>query len=96
MQGTGAFTYEDGRQYEGEYFADKKHGHGVFQWPNGRLFDGNWVNGKEEGAGILFNSVGEVRYGIWVNGKRTKWIKEEEFHHHSFIEGAVIEVCFED
>ena len=46
MHGTGVFTWEDGRKYEGDYYDDKKHGHGVFTWPDGRQYDGTWMNGK--------------------------------------------------
>jgi len=46
MEGYGKFTWIDGRIYEGEYLADKKHGHGVFTWPDGKKYEGNWINGK--------------------------------------------------
>jgi hypothetical protein len=40
MEGTGYFTWPDGRRYEGEYIDDKKEGNGVFFWPDGRKYDG--------------------------------------------------------
>ena len=30
MEGTGVFTWPDGRKYEGDYVDDKKEGNGVF------------------------------------------------------------------
>ena len=35
MHGYGTFKWIDGRQYQGDYLDDKKHGHGVFIWPDG-------------------------------------------------------------
>ena len=46
MDGTGVFTWSDGRKYDGEYIDDKKEGHGVFTWPDGRQYNGSWKNGK--------------------------------------------------
>jgi len=46
MEGTGVFTWPDGRRYEGDYVDDKKEGQGVFFWPDGRKYDGGWKNGK--------------------------------------------------
>lgn len=42
MQGEGYYTWPDGRTYQGEYFADKKHGFGVYTWPDGRIYEGTW------------------------------------------------------
>lgn len=46
MEGSGVFTWPDGRRYEGEYRDDKKEGNGVFYWPDGRKYEGGWKNGK--------------------------------------------------
>ena len=46
MDGTGVFTWADGRKYEGEYVEDKKEGHGIFTWPDQRRYDGQWKDGK--------------------------------------------------
>lgn len=32
MHGKGKITWPDGREYEGDYVDDKKHGYGVFKW----------------------------------------------------------------
>jgi hypothetical protein len=36
MEGSGLFTWPDGRRYDGEYVDDKKEGEGSFYWPDGR------------------------------------------------------------
>lgn len=46
MDGTGKFTWSDGRKYVGSYKNDKKDGNGVFTWPDGRKYEGNWKDGK--------------------------------------------------
>ena len=46
MEGSGIFTWHDGRKYQGEYMDDKKEGHGIFFWPDGRKYEGGWKNGK--------------------------------------------------
>lgn len=44
--GHGIYTWPDGRQYEGEYYNDKKHGFGIYTWADGRRYEGNWEHGK--------------------------------------------------
>lgn len=46
MEGSGVFTWPDGRRYEGDYVDDKKEGQGSFYWPDGRKYEGGWKNGK--------------------------------------------------
>ena len=46
MEGSGIFTWPDGRKYDGEYVDDKKEGNGIFYWPDGRKYEGGWKNGK--------------------------------------------------
>jgi hypothetical protein len=46
MEGSGVFTWPDGRKYDGEYIDDKKEGNGIFFWPDGRKYEGGWKNGK--------------------------------------------------
>lgn len=75
MEGNGIYSWADGRQYEGEYRKDKKHGYGVYTWPDGRKYEGNWKNGKQDGEGKYF-SKGKIKIGIWSDGKRTKWLEE--------------------
>ena len=46
MEGSGVFTWPDGRKYDGEYIDDKKEGNGIFFWPDGRKYEAGWKNGK--------------------------------------------------
>jgi hypothetical protein len=46
MQGVGLYTWKDKKQYEGEYYADKKQGYGKYSWPDGRVYRGQWKEGK--------------------------------------------------
>ena len=39
-------SWPDGKQFEGEFQNDVKHGHGVMQYPDGRFHEGNWTDGK--------------------------------------------------
>ena len=36
MEGRGIYTWKDGREYNGEYKEDKKHGFGIYSWNDGR------------------------------------------------------------
>ena len=42
MDGKGVHKWNDGRIYDGEYLAGKKHGYGKYTWSDGRKYDGNW------------------------------------------------------
>jgi hypothetical protein len=75
MEGTGTFTWSDGRKYVGEYKNDQKHGNGTFEWPDGRKYIGDWKDGKQHGEGIYIKE-GKSRKGTWEMGKRINWIKE--------------------
>jgi len=46
MHGKGAFSWLDGRSYNGEYNMDVKEGFGEFIWPDGRKYAGFWKDGK--------------------------------------------------
>lgn len=45
MQGKGVYVWKDGRRYEGEYYANKKHGKGIYVYSDGSKYDGEWKNG---------------------------------------------------
>jgi len=45
MTGMGIMTWPDGRQYEGEFLNDKRHGYGVYKW-SGRQYVGEWLDGQ--------------------------------------------------
>ena len=74
INGTGIYTWSDGRKYDGEYLDDKKHGVGVFTWPDGKKYDGGWKDSKQHGQATFTNSKGQSKMGIWENGNRVKWI----------------------
>ncbi len=38
MHGNGKYSWPDGREYQGEYYCNKKHGEGTFIWPNGSRY----------------------------------------------------------
>jgi hypothetical protein len=43
--------WANGDRYEGEFLADKVHGHGTYVWANGDRYEGQFVNNKPaEGA----------------------------------------------
>ena len=43
MQGRGLYKYARGTS-EGDWLADKKHGHGVYRFADGDWYDGQFVN----------------------------------------------------
>jgi len=63
MEGTGEFSWADGRKYVGDYVDDKKEGYGIFYWPDGRIYDGEWRGGKQHGKGKYTNSKGIIKTG---------------------------------
>jgi len=46
MNGSGIFTWSDGRVYEGDYVDDEREGNGVYRWPDGSMYVGGWKEGK--------------------------------------------------
>ena len=46
MNGKGVETWDDGKQYSGQYVNDLKQGYGEFKWTDGRIYKGNWLNNK--------------------------------------------------
>ena len=42
MDGSGVFTWKDGRVYKGEFKNDKKHGQGYIKYPDGRKYKGEY------------------------------------------------------
>ena len=77
MDGIGVYTWQDGRQYRGEYKDDKKHGYGVYTWSDGRTYSGHWCRGKQHGLGTYSVPGQQTKYGLWEEGKRIEWFDEE-------------------
>lgn len=77
MHGTGVFTWQDGRRYEGEYRNDLKDGFGIYTDSDGKVYEGGWEAGKQDGVGFFqTNGMPSKRKGIWINGQRIKWLDE--------------------
>jgi hypothetical protein len=82
MHGSGIYSWEDGRRYEGEYQNDLKDGFGVYTWKDGKKYEGFWKEGKQHGTGKIVFSNGKVKFGIWDGGKKLKWVTEEEHNEN--------------
>lgn len=46
MNGKGHLKWPDGREYDGQFLDDKRHGEGTFTWKDGRQYTGSWKEGK--------------------------------------------------
>lgn len=42
MNGIGIYIWKDGRQFQGYYKDDKKHGYGIYIWPDTKSYAGWW------------------------------------------------------
>lgn len=78
MDGVGVYTWQDGRQYRGEYKDDKKHGYGVYTWSDGRTYAGYWCRGKQHGLGTYAVPGQQTKSGLWEEGKRIEWFDEDQ------------------
>ena len=78
MEGSGEFTWLDGKKYVGQYVDDKKEGYGVFTWPDNRQYNGYWKNGYHHGKGFYINSKSVLREGEWIEGKLIRWLDKTE------------------
>lgn len=76
LHGQGAYSWADGRSYEGAYVDDKKQGFGIYIWPDGRKYEGHWYNGKQHGEGRFTNSKGKNKKGEWKDGEKLRWLDE--------------------
>ena len=75
MHGKGILKWPNsGKQYEGDFKDDKRHGQGVFRWRDGRVYDGQWKSGKQHGRGVFKNVDSSELVGEWVDGNRIRWI----------------------
>jgi len=80
MNGKGHLKWPDGREYDGSFLDDKRHGEGTFTWKDGRQYTGNWKEGKQHGLGHFRSSANSKKQkkGEWVDGKRVRWIEDDE------------------
>ena len=47
----GAYTWSDGRFYEGGWKCNKMDGKGVFRWGDGKIYEGEYIDDKKHGYG---------------------------------------------
>ena len=45
------YKWADGRDYSGEWFANKMEGYGVSTWPDGKRYEGRYLKDKKHGLG---------------------------------------------
>ena len=79
MDGIGVYTWQDGRQYRGEYKDDKKHGYGIYTWSDGRTYSGHWCRGKQHGLGTYDVPGQPTKFGLWEEGKRIEWFENDQY-----------------
>ncbi|MDC9721456.1 MAG: exonuclease domain-containing protein [Urechidicola sp.] len=87
VNGTGTYTYFDGKKYNGEFKDGKFNGTGTFTFPIGDKYIGEFKDDEYNGVGILTfwdgqKYVGEFKddkyngAGIFIHPKRKKFIGE--------------------
>ena len=69
MNGSGVFTWPDGRKFEGRYVDGGKTGLGTFEWPNGNRYYGDFDDDQRNGLGIFYWRDGTVYRGQFRNNK---------------------------
>ena len=46
MHGKGKLVWPEGKEYNGDFYEDRRHGFGKFRWHDGREYEGYWKDGK--------------------------------------------------
>ena len=69
----GAFTFDDGDKYVGEWKEDQMHGHGIYTWANGEKYIGEFRDGRNT-YGVQYSALGRLQ-GTFSNGE---WCEECE------------------
>lgn len=64
-QGIGAYFFDDGSRFEGQYKDDTINGSGIFFWNENHYFSGTWINGKRTGFGIEVREDGSYSIQYW-------------------------------
>ncbi len=68
-QGIGAYYFDNGTRFEGEYNNDKINGSGIYFWSEKHFFAGTWENEKRNGYGIEVKEDGSYYCQYWENEK---------------------------
>lgn len=66
-QGIGAYYFDNGARFEGEYSNDVINGSGIYFWNDNHYFAGTWINGKRTGYGIEVRADGSFTCQYWEN-----------------------------
>ena len=69
----GAFMFDDGDKYVGEWKEDKMHGHGTYTWANGEKYIGEFRDGRNS-YGVQYSALDRLQ-GTYSNGE---WCEECE------------------
>ena len=69
----GAYTFDDGDKYVGEWKEDKMHGLGTYTWANGEKYLGEFRDGRNS-YGVQYSALDRLQ-GIFSNGE---WCEECE------------------
>ena len=67
--GYGAYYWNDGDRYEGQFWKNTFHGHGVYYYKNGNVYDGDWVSNQRTGEGTFSWASGDRYEGHFTEGK---------------------------
>lgn len=67
--GFGAYRYQNGDTYEGQWQGGAYHGHGRKTWHNGDAYEGRFQNSQRHGQGRMTFASGEVYDGEWMDDK---------------------------
>jgi hypothetical protein len=74
MNGIGAWEWESGANYTGQFQNGTRNGYGQYAFPNKDLYIGEWQNNEFHGYGVYYynDRAGFKSYsGEWIAGKRS-------------------------
>jgi len=63
LHGKGYKTWQNGDNYEGDFYKGERHGWGTFSWANSDRYEGGWSHGKFHGHGI-YKEKGRA-FAVW-------------------------------
>ncbi len=90
--GLGTLTYNDGKQYQGEFKDGALHGEGALQYPDGSRHEGFFVNGMMDGEVVFINKTGAGFKASWCKGVLVmKPVMKVVYIDNSVYEGGIDE-----